>query len=74
MKNNVKSGLVAAILIMGVAILFSGVLNKPSDVVPLFLVPAFLYAGYAVQPAGFKVWAVMTISITILLALLYALP
>lgn len=74
MKNEFKAGLIAAVLIMGVAVLFSGILDKQSDVVPLFLVPAFLYAGYAVQPAGFKVWAVMTISITILLAMLYAIP
>ena len=74
MKNDVKAGLVAAVLIMGVAVLFSALLNKPSDVVPLFLVPAFLYAGYAVQPAGFKVWVVMTISITVLLTMLYAIP
>ena len=74
MKNEFKAGLIAAVLIMGVAVLFSRVLNKSSDVVPLFLVPAFLYAGYAVQPAGFKAWAVMTISITILLAMLYAIP
>ena len=74
MKNEFKAGLIAAVLIMGVAVLFSGILDKQSDVVPLFLVPAFLYAGYAVQPAGFKAWAVMTISITILLAMLYAIP
>ncbi|MBE9506257.1 MAG: hypothetical protein IMY84_05515 [Chloroflexi bacterium] len=74
MKNEFKAGIVAAILIMAVAVLFSSVLNKSQNVVPLFLVPAFLFAGYAVGDAGFKVWAAMTIALTILLAVLYALP
>ena len=74
MKKEFKAGIVAAALIMGVAILFSGILNRSQDVVPLFLVPAFLYAGYAVATAGFKVWAAMTVSITVLLAMLYAIP
>ena len=74
MKNEFKAGIVAAILIMAVAVLFSSVLNKSQNVVPLFLVPAFLFAGYAVADAGFKVWAAMTIALTVLLALLYALP
>jgi hypothetical protein len=73
MKNEFKAGILAALLIMAVAILFSGVLNKSQEVVPLFLVPAFLYAGYAVHGAGFKAWAIMTVAITVLLALLYAL-
>lgn len=74
MKNEFKAGVVAAILIMGVAVLFSGLLNRSQEVVPLFLVPAFLYAGYAVATTGFKVWAAMTISITVLLVMLYAIP
>ena len=74
MKNEFKAGIVAAILIMAVAVLFSSVLNKSQNVVPLFLVPAFLFAGYAVADAGFNVWAAMTIALTVLLALLYALP
>ena len=74
MKNEFKAGIVAAILIMGVAVLFSSVLNKSQNVVPLLLVPAFLFAGYAVGEAGFKVWAAMTITLTVLLAVLYALP
>lgn len=74
MKDEFKAGIVAAILIMGVAVLFSSVLNRSQNVIPLFLIPALLYAGYAVGNAGFKVWAGMTIAITVLLALLYALP
>lgn len=73
MKDEVKAGIVAAVLIMGVAVLFSSVLNKPQNVVPLFLVPAFLYAGYAVNSGGFKMWAIMTVVLTVLLAVLYAL-
>jgi len=74
MKDEFRAGIVAAILIMAVAVLFSAVLNRSQNVIPLFLVPAFLFAGYAVGNAGFKVWAAMSIAITILLALLYALP
>ena len=74
MKNEFRAGIVAAVLIMVVAVLFSAVLNKSQNVVPLFLVPAFLFAGYAVGHAGFKVWAVMTIALTALLTLLYAMP
>jgi hypothetical protein len=73
MKNEFKAGILAAGLIMIVAVLFSSVLNKSQEVVPLFLVPAFLYAGYAIGEAGFKAWAVMTVAITVLLVLLYAL-
>ena len=73
MKNEFKAGIVAAILIMGVAVLFSSVLNRSQNVIPLFLVPAFLFAGYAVGSSGFKVWATMTVAITVLLTLLYAL-
>ena len=74
MKDEFKAGIVAAILIMAVAVLFSSMLNRSQNVIPLFLVPAFLFAGYAVGSAGFKAWAAMTIAITVLLALLYALP
>jgi len=74
MKNDVRAGILAAVLIMAVAVLFSLVLNKSQSVVPLFLVPAFLFAGYAVANAGFRIWATMTITITVLLALLYAMP
>lgn len=45
MRNEVKAGIVAAVLIMGVAVLFRSVLNKPQDVVPLFMIPAFVYMG-----------------------------
>ena len=74
MKDEFKAGIVAAVLIMAVAVLFSSILNRSQNVIPLLLVPAFLFTGYAVGSAGFKAWAAMTIAITVLLALLYALP
>ena len=74
MKDVFKAGILTAILIMGVAVLFSSVLNRSQNVIPILLVPAFLFAGYAVGNAGFKAWAIMTIGMTVLLALLYALP
>jgi len=74
MKDETKAAIVAAILILGVAVLFSTVLNASQNVVPLFLVPAFLFAGYAVRNGGFKMWAILTVAITLLLAALYALP
>ena len=74
MKDEFKAGIVAAILIMAVAVLFSSMLNRSQNVIPLLLVPAFLFVGYAVGNAGFKTWAAMTVAITVLLALLYALP
>jgi len=73
MKDEFKAGIVAAILIMAVAVLFSAVLNRPQRVIPLVAVPALLFAGYGVAQAGFKVWAATTIAVTVLLALLYAL-
>ena len=74
MKNEFKAGIVATVLIMGMAVIFSGFLNRSQNVLPLFLAPALLFAGYAVGSSGFKVWAAMTIAITVLLALLYAIP
>ncbi len=74
MKNEFKAGIVAAALIMCVAVLFSSVLDRSQNVVPLVLVPAFLFAGYAVSSAGFKLWAAMTVALTVLLAILYAMP
>jgi hypothetical protein len=74
MKDEFKAGILAAVLIMGVAVLFSSVLDRSQNVVPLLLVPAFLFTGYAVGNAGFKAWVATTVAITILLALLYALP
>jgi hypothetical protein len=73
-RNEIKAAIVTAVLIMGIAIFFRSVLDIPQDVVPLFLVPALLYAGYAVAPAGFKTWLVVTLFISIAMAVLYAVP
>ncbi len=74
MKDETKAGIVAAVLTIGVAVLFGSVLNRPQNVVPLFLVPAFLFVGYAVNAGGFKMWAILTVAIMMLLVALYALP
>ena len=65
---------IAAVLTLAVAVVFSSVLNEPQDVVPLFLVPVFLYTGYITGKARPRVWIVVTVSITLALAILYALP
>lgn len=64
----------AAVLILTIAVVFSQVLEKPQNVVPLYLVPAFLYAGYASVEGGFKAWLAVTLAITVALCILYALP
>ncbi len=64
---------IAAVLTLAVAVVFSSVLNEPQDVVPLFLVPTFLYTGYITGKASPRVWIVVTVSITLALAILYAL-
>ena len=74
MRNEIKAAIVTAVLIMGIAVLFRSVLNKAQDVVPLFLVPAFLYVGYLIAPAGFKAWLILTVAVSIALAVVYALP
>jgi len=66
--------IVTAILTLAVVVVFHSVLNEPQDVVPLFLVPIFLYIGYITVKASPKVWIGVTVAITLALALLYALP
>jgi hypothetical protein len=73
MRNELKAAIVTAILILGTAVVFRSVLNKAQDVVPLFLVPAFLYAGYGIASAGFKAWLTLTLAVTLALAIVYAL-
>ena len=74
MRDEIKASIVTAVLVLGIAVLFRSVLGKPQDVVPLFLVPFFLYAGYASARGGFKIWMILTLAISISMALLYALP
>jgi len=63
---------VTAVLTLAVAIIFRSVLNEPQGVVPLFLVPIFLYTGYITVKAGPKAWIGVTVAITLALAILYA--
>ena len=75
-KNMIKKLVIpgiTAVLTLGVAVVFRSVLNEPQDVVPLLLVPVFLYTGYITGKASPKVWIVVTVSITLALAILYAL-
>jgi len=74
MKNETTAAIVAAVLTLGIVFIFTSVLHKSQDVVPLFLVPVFLYAGYAVAAARFRVWLGLTLAITVALAVLYAVP
>lgn len=64
---------VTAVLTLVVAVVFRSVLNEPQDVVPLLLVPIFLYTGYITGKASPKVWIGVTVTITLALAILYAL-
>jgi hypothetical protein len=74
-KENMAEKLVlpvAAVLTLGVAVVFRSALGKPQDVVPLYLVPVFLYMGYITAKAP-KLWIGLTIVITVALVILYAL-
>jgi len=72
MKDETRLGIVAAVLMLGLVILFKNVVHKPSDVTPLYFIPMFLYIGYITGKAGAKAWIGMTLFITIAMAVLYA--
>jgi len=72
MKDEMKTAIVAAVLMMGLVILFKNVIHKPSDVTPLYFIPMFLYIGYITAKAGATVWIGMTLFITLAMAVLYA--
>ncbi len=74
MKNETRAAIVAAVLTLAIVFVFTDVLHKSQNVVPLFLVPIFLYAGYAVAIAGFRTWMGLTLFISLALAILYAMP
>ncbi|MCK9356450.1 MAG: hypothetical protein M0R22_04785 [Dehalococcoidia bacterium] len=74
MKNETRAAIVAAVLTIGIVFVFTSVLHKSQDVVPLFLVPVFLYAGYAVATAGLRIWLGLTLAVTLGLTILYAMP
>ena len=65
--------IVSVVLALAVAVVFRNILNVSQNVVPLFLVPIFLYVGYITGKASFKVWIGVTVAITLALSILYAL-
>jgi hypothetical protein len=73
MRRAFIPAIVTAVLILAIVVVFKNILHKPSEVVPLFLVPALLYIGYLTSKLP-KVWMLTTIAITVLMAILYALP
>ena len=66
--------IVSAVLALAVAVVFRSVLNEPQDVVPLYLVPIFLYTGYITGKASPMVWIGVTVATTLALSIVYALP
>jgi hypothetical protein len=72
MKDETKILIVAFVLPLLLAIFFKNIVHKPQDVVPLFLIPIFLWTGYITGKAGAKVWIGVTLFITVAMAILYA--
>lgn len=72
MKDEIKTAIVAAVLMIGLVIFFKNVIDKPSDVLPLYFIPMFLYIGYITAKASAKVWIGVTLFITLAIAVLYA--
>ncbi len=72
MKDEIKTAIVAAVLMIGLVVFFKNVIHKPSDVTPLYLIPMYLYCGYVTAKAGAKIWIGVTLSITLAIAVLYA--
>ena len=73
MINKLAIPIVSAVLTLAVAVVFHSVLREPHPVVPLFLVPIFLYTGYLTGKASPKVWIGVTVVITLALSIVYAL-
>ena len=74
MRNEIRAAIVTALLTMGIAFVFTSVLRTSQNVVPLFLVPVLLYAGYAVASGGFKLWLAVALVLSLGLAVLFAMP
>ena len=72
MTGDIKILIVAFVLPLLLVIFFKNIVHKPTDVVPLFLIPTFLWTGYITGKGGAKVWIGVTLSITIAMAILYA--
>jgi hypothetical protein len=74
MRNEIRAAVATAILTSAIAFVFTSVLHASQSVVPLFLVPVFLYAGYAVATCGFKLWLAVTLVLSLGMVVLYAMP
>jgi len=72
MKDETKTAIVVFVLLLLLVIFFKNVVHKPIDVVPLYLIPIFLWIGYVTGRVGAKLWMGMTLSITLAMAILYA--
>lgn len=72
MKDETKTAIVVFVLLLLLVIFFKNVVHKPIDVVPLYLIPIFLWIGYVTGRAGAKLWMGMTLFITLAMAVLYA--
>ncbi len=72
MKDETKTAIVTAVLMIGLIIIFKNVIYRPLNVVPLYLIPVFLYTGYITRRVGAKLWIGMTLFITLAMAVLYA--
>jgi hypothetical protein len=73
MRDEVKAAIVTVVLIIAVVVVFTLVLSKPQNVVPLYLVPVFAFFGFVASLQGLKVWTIGVVVITIALGILYAL-
>ena len=72
MKDEIKTAIVTAVLMIGLIIIFKNVIYKPLNVVPLYFVPVFLYIGYITRRFGAKCWIGWTLFLTLAMAVLYA--
>ncbi|MBZ9569306.1 hypothetical protein KJA16_00095 [Patescibacteria group bacterium] len=72
MKDETKTAILTAVLMIGLIIIFKNVIYKPLNVVPLYLIPVFLYIGYITRRVGANLWIGMTLFITLAMAVLHA--
>jgi hypothetical protein len=72
MKDETKTAIVVFVLLLLLVIFFKNVVHKPIDVVPLYLIPIFLWIGYVTGRVGAKLWMGMTLFLTLAMAILYA--
>ncbi|HEX76292.1 MAG TPA: hypothetical protein G4O12_06905 [Dehalococcoidia bacterium] len=72
MKDEIKTAIVVAVLMIGLVVLFKNVIHKPLDVTPLYFVPMLLYIGYVARKPGAIAWIAVTLFITLAMAVLYA--